>query len=393
MGSLTRARGWAPRNPAVLALGLALAITAPTAAAEESPSPGPSMVTPAETPAWQASELADAEAITSGQGRLVAVGSDGSFPPQAAAWTSGDGLAWEPATVVSPETGTTMTTVTAVEDGFVAFGSASTTGGPDPDQIAAWHSADGTSWERSDLARATKSGLGAAVRALADGPSGPLALGVFFGQDVDSHRLWHSADGVSWEPTPLPKGDFLWSTVLATPDEYLLIGQKPGGRSSNWRSADGVTWERLAESPRMVDAAAAPDGTVVGVGQNDIWRSTDLRSWDSVWTNPEAWDLDGSDAFQWVDWASDHFAVVGLDFSGCAPNTDECATSPLLLSSDGQTWVEAAGPDGLPGPDAATRLYGFAALDSMTVVLGEVGGGPPLAWLVEGDPMATGTAE
>jgi hypothetical protein len=393
MGSPTFVRGWA-RSSVVLALGLALAVTTPAAAAEESPSPGPSMAHPADAPAWQASELGGAQAIASGHGRFVAVGSDGSFPPQAAAWTSSDGLTWDPATVVSPEAGTTMTAVTAVEDGFVAFGSASTTGGADPDQIAAWHSPDGTSWERADVTRAAKSGLGAAVRAVADGPSGPLALGVFFGQDVDSHRLWQSTDGVSWEPTSLPKGqNLLWSTILATPDGYLLIGQKLGGRSSNWRSADGVTWERLADSPRMIDAAAAPDGTVVGVGQNDIWRSTDLQSWDSVWTNPEAWDLDGSDAFLSVDWAGDHFAVAGLDFSGCAPNTDECATSPLLLSSDGQAWVEAAGPDGLPGADPATGYYGFAALDSTTVALGQVGGGPSVAWLVEGDPMATGTAE
>ena len=393
MGATTRARGRAPLMSICAALALTIAATIPAAAAEESPSPGPSMAPVADASAWEASELADAQAITSGHGRFVAVGSDGSFPSQAAAWTSSDGLTWEPATVVSPEAGTLMTTVTAVEDGFVAFGSASTTGGPDPDQVAAWRSADGTSWERADITRGAKSGLGAAARAVSDGPNGPLALGVFFGQDVDSHRLWRSDDGISWEPTPLPKGDFLWSTIMATPDEYLLIGQKPGGRSSNWRSVDGLTWERLADSPRMVDVAAAPDGTVVGVGQNDIWRSTDLQSWELVWTNPEAWELDGSDAFQWVDWAGDHFTVVGLDFSGCAPNTDECATSPLLLSSDGQTWVDAAGPDGLPGPDPATLLSGSAALDATTVVLGQVGGGPPLAWLVEGNPMAAGPAE
>jgi hypothetical protein len=390
-----RTRGRVPIMSAGAALALALAVTTPMAAADASPSPAPSMPPPSDAPqAWPATELADAQAITSGLGRFVVVGSDGSFPPQAAAWTSSDGLTWEPATVDPQEPGTSMTTVAAVEDGFVAFGTASTTGGPDPDQIAAWHSPDGLTWQRSDVTRAAKSGLGAAVRALTDGPSGPLALAVFFGQDVDSHRLWRSGDGVSWEPTPLPKGEsFLWSTILATPDGYLLVGQKLGGRSSNWRSVDGVTWERLADSPRMVDAAAAPDGTVVGIGQNDIWRSSDLETWNSTWTNPRAWDLDGSDAFQWVDWAGDQFAVVGLDFSACAPNTDECATSPLLLSSDGQTWVEAAGPDGLPGPDAATGFYGLAALDSMTVVLGEVGGGPSLAWLVEGDPMATGAAE
>ena len=39
------------------------------------------------------------------------------------------------------------------------------------------------------------------------------------------------------------------------------------------------------------------------------------------------------------------------------------------------------------------RQFGFAALDGTTVVLGEVGGGPSVAWLVEGDPMATGAAE
>jgi len=59
-------------------------------------------------------------------------------------------------------------------------------------------------------------------------------------------------------------------------------------------------------------------------------------------------------------------------------------SNPLLISPDGETCTEAAGPDGEPGADPAVWLAGSASVGDATVVPGQ-DAGIETAGLVEGE--------
>lgn len=381
-------------RPAVLAVCLALVLAsfpvAPTLAQSSEPSGTEEVSAPASQAhgpdAWPSTQLEGAHAIIAADGRFVAVGSDGSFPGRAHAWTSTDGVAWQPATVTSAPDGTVMTSVTATDTGFVALGTAMSdpTGGPD--RVAAWHSTDGQSWDRATVQRPARRGLGAGVRSVAAGPAGLLALATFFGQEAGPFRLYHSADGEAWAPVPLPGANSAtWSGVVAVPDGYLLVGSSRRGRPATFRSSDGQTWQRVTTSPRLLDAAAGADGTIVGIDERRIWSTPDLVSWQEVPVGPGAADDAVTPALDFLAWDGTQFAVSGISHAGCPENVDECYQRSLLLSADGTTWTETAGPDGVPGPDPSMWIGGIASADGTTVVLGESGPGPVVAWRMEGD--------
>ena len=295
------------------------------------------------------------------------------FPAQAAAWTSTDGLTWDEATVADPPLGSAMTDVVTTEDGFVSFGVESGVYDGTAERAHAWFSADGLEWQEAVVKRPAKAGLQVAVQDLADGPAGQLALGAFIGQDLGAQRLWRTADGQTWERAKLPKSkDRTWSGVVSVPQGYVLLGQSLPGEPYNWRSADGLSWKRLRGTPQLFDVAASDTGTLSGIGYKDIYRSPKgLRSWEKVLTRPKSWKVEGANAFDWVSWDGSQFVVPGRDFSSCLPSSDECERSLLLVSVDGTTWSEAAGPDGLPGADEGVRMMGVASLDDSTVILGQ----------------------
>ena len=197
----------------------------------------------------------------------MAVGSDGTTPGRAQAWTSTDGATWEPATVTDAAEGTAMSDVTPLGTGLVAVGTATSEGGAGPDQVAAWSSVDGLTWTPATVRRASSDGLGASVQDLATGPAGALALAGFIGQDLGDQRLYRTTDGLAWAPQRISgTGDIIWSALASIPDGYLLIGTTSGGRPRAMTSADGQTWERLTTAPRgLLDAASAPTGPTVGI--------------------------------------------------------------------------------------------------------------------------------
>lgn len=359
-----------------------------------------------EDPTWQnrslRSELPGAEAVSAGHGRYVAVGTDSAFPQRPVAWTSTDGITWDPSSIADAGPGSHMVAVTPTSDGFVALGHARDVDGAESNRILAWSSSDGMAWEPATVRRPARRGFAAIVAGLADGPAGQLALGSFTGQDLAGQRLWHAADGQTWEPAALPevKGTAIWYTVDAVPDGYVLLGQhgprsgaSSGWKPSNWHSTDGVTWQRLSGSPRLTDLTLAPDGTVVGIGGQDVWRSSDLVEWEKVWSAPTEWALDGGPAFEWVRWASDRFMVTGYDHGACAPQTDECLRFPLLESADGRIWSQVNGPDGSFGIDSDTWLEDVASDGASTVLLSIAGAGPAIAWLMEDQNVGTGVSE
>ena len=386
----------ARRRAAILGTCLTVALVSsllvPTTAADptvepETAAPPSSEVSPsALAEPWSMTALEGAEAIAAGNGVIVAVGETG-YPSQAAAWWSTDGRAWQPAQLTDASVGSGLTRVAATGDGFVALGAESGLYGAERERVEAWYSADGQTWERATVKKPAKSGFQAVASALADGPAGPLALGTFIGQDIGGQRLWRAGDDGTWQPARLPKvSDPVWDTVASTPTGYLLLGQSGRGTASNWRSVDGLTWKRLKDTPRLFDVAVGEGGTLAGIGDKHIYRAPQgLRSWEKTLTRPSSWQVDGSNAFSFVEWDGSEFVVPGNDFSGCAPRTDECHTNPLLVSVDGTGWTEAAGPDGLPGADGATWITDVAALADTTAILGQHEG-QTVVWVVDGAP-------
>jgi hypothetical protein len=418
-----------------LATALALAAILPTVAADASPAPegsvmpgmapaspapsaavveSPSEPTPEPRPPV-ASKLPGTEAIAAGHGRYVAVGTRRASPKRPVARVSADGVTWDRASIAGAGKGRHMFLVTPTSDGFVALGYARKLDGAKTSRILAWYSSDGTEWERASVQRPALRGFDAFPQGLADGPAGQLALGRFSGQDIAGQRLWRSADGQAWAPTPLPDVEGAnWYTVVAVPDGYVLLGESgpPSGdlsewKASNWISTDGVTWEELEGLPSRA-LAAAPDGTVVAIGGTDVWRSSDLVTWEQVWSVPAEWVSRSEDAafqarfgpramFGWVEWAGDRFLLTGRDYGACPPRRvgylAECMRYPLLQSADGRTWTQVNGPDGSAGIDSDTWLEDVASDGVSSVFLDVSGGGAPVAWRVVNEPLDSAAVE
>ncbi len=384
------ARGRAPLLTACLSVALVSALSAPaigTELAEPEPqdsSSGISSATLAEP--WSTTQLDGAAALAGGHGRFVAVGT-ADDPAGAAAWWSVDGLAWEQAEFTDDTAGSGLTQVIETDDGFVALGAESEMYGSTKERVRAWYSADGQSWEPAIIKKPSRSGLQAIAAGLAEGPAGTLALGSFIGQDLGGQRLWRSEDGRSWQPARLPRvKDPVWYAVVSYPKGYLLLGQSGRGSASNWKSTDGLVWKRLPGTPRLFDVAVGENGVLAGIGYKHIYESPEgPRSWEKAVTRPKSWKVGGSNAFSFVEWDGAEFVVPGNDFSACGPGTDECHTNPLLVSVDGKSWSEAAGPDGLPGADAGTWITDIASLGDATAVLGQQEG-QTVVWLVGESP-------
>jgi hypothetical protein len=228
-------------------------------------------------------------------GRVAVVGRIGN---DAAAWTSGDGRTWVPATgglefVEPPET--RMTTVVAGPGGFVAGGWAGISNQPGEPRF--WTSPDGGSWTRLALDGAADG----RVAAIARGPDGLVAVGTTgpVGHPTGS-AVWHSADGASWQRVvaapALAAGQV--ASVTAGGPGFVAVGSDLASTAAMvWLSPDGVTWELAPAQDAftyhglgitMADVTAGPDGQLVAVGhflfgqqygQGTAWVSDDGRTW------------------------------------------------------------------------------------------------------------------
>jgi hypothetical protein len=397
-----------------LATALALVAMAPVAATNASPGPESSAVSEPVNAAPATTELPGAEAVAAAHGYFVAVGTHVATPPRPVAWVSADGLTWDEAGIVDAGPGSHMVAVTPTSDGFAALGYARDIDGAESNRILAWYSADGTSWELATIRRPALRGFDAfpagltdgPARGLVDGPAGLLALGSFVGQDLAGQRLWHSIDGRAWEPAVLPDiEDAVWSRVVGVPGGYLLQGQRGEGRGgdyqvkpADWRSADGETWEELPGLPSLTDLAAAPDGTVVGIDGQDIWRSSDLVTWETVWSPPAAWASPTGQGEQstlgWVAWAGDRFTVTVTDHGACATEAEACPLHQILESADGRTWSQVNEPAGPVGIDSDTPLKDVASDGISTVWLSLAEADrPAVVWHVLNETLATITGE
>jgi hypothetical protein len=371
-----------------LAIGtLCLAPVSPAVGQDQPTTPAP----------WPTSGLDGAIAIAAGPGGVVAVGGSSDQGSLAGSWISSDGVTWTESPAAAALRRATMTVVTATTDGYVALGNRVDETGARGDRIVAWASSDGVTWERREVQRARFQGFEAAAQEVVAGPAGLLAYGTFFGQGMGRQRLWRSADGSTWETTPLPEANVVFTSLTAYPAGYLLTAVPgPGGGDPSalmWRSADGITWEAVAgpTDGRPVDLAANDAGTIVGVGGRTveergqaIWTTSDLEEWQLAWQSPNPDSLEDEEALNWVGSDGHRFFATGAVIYGSQPCVDgvgQCALQPILVSSDGITWAESNGPDGEPGPDPETNLADVAPLGVGTVGLGSDASGTA-AWLI-----------
>jgi hypothetical protein len=218
---------------------------------------------------------------------MLAVGVDADGV--ATSWRSSDGLGWEEAPLVGAGFDRArVRDVAATLAGWVMVGSTEArdvpSGGvmtPNGSVGAAWTSPDGVAWQP-----ATVEGTGDQVELhrVHVGSDGLIAVGTLAGS---MHAdFWTSSDGSDW--TPMPEGaDGVTRPMPETSDGRWIIGTlrlseddgAPRGGIGWWLSTDGTAWSPLtsegqvASSPRW-DEGVAPDiidivgGTLVVLGQS-----------------------------------------------------------------------------------------------------------------------------
>ena len=201
---------------------------------------------PAPTPGGPAERMTVVEA---GAGGLLAGGSAGPelFERHARVWRSTDGTRWTPVPEDSSFDGAEITALRPLDDGWLALarlGSGQRTTGS-----TGWRSSDGATWTALDDAAIA----GGWVRGIAVAPDGAL---VAVGSEPDERGAWtwRSDDGGrTWSQAPETAalthfGEKIRMTdVVATRDGVLAVGNLVGvqyGSGMSWLSADGLTWER-----------------------------------------------------------------------------------------------------------------------------------------------------
>jgi hypothetical protein len=307
---------------------LVLAACGPAATSADVTSPAPASAVPADAQA-SANSLTGLDGVTlrgvaAFDGGVLAVGSDADG---AAAWTSQDGVAWEPATVDDAGAAPSLVAVAFAESGL-AFG------GDDLGTSLLWTSGDGDSWQPAQDGKAGPDGRVNAV--VADG-GGWIAAGDIVDDETGeayNGAIWTSADGRSWEVAKEVSlnegtvsdvavagettvvvgfdvgGGSVWTSTggdfekvsdkafavatiqgVATVDEgFVALGRRLDNlRPVAWTSPDGMTWTReeipadaFAEEDEIHDLATVDDRvfavgtTAAGAG---VWTSRDGRSW------------------------------------------------------------------------------------------------------------------
>jgi hypothetical protein len=204
-----------------------------------------------------------------GEMRVVAAGGDGylalgSDPVtgEVLGWTSADGIAWSIGSPVSGiDGGTTLNGLSAVTDGYLAYGSATSA------EAAVWHSIDGVAWQ----AIALPNGSDSTVNEIAVSSGLYVAVGARTDDELAQSMAWYSLDGRSWEIS-VDGGDGAMYGVAPLGEGFVAVGAIELARfrfdAAAWLSADGRTWFRLADDPtfhqaRMYDALPGGGGVVV----------------------------------------------------------------------------------------------------------------------------------
>jgi hypothetical protein len=337
-------------------------------------------------------------------------------------WWSTDGTTWtvrDLPTNGMPE----AREVVATEAGLVAVGSELV---GERSRAVAWTSTDGRTWIRSPDAPDLDPVPGyrsTAMRAIAKGPVGLVAIGSEWGDAGQRVVAWRSEAGREWIRAETDLGGVNPGDVLASGDRFLLAaadwlagGDEHGTAAMFWYSDDGgTTWTRTGPSLQHAApmALAARDNVIVAVGYRSTgsldpltlgtvpmtWTSADGRSWEpgAEVASDAAWSItppvpSGLGPRQYAMMSGvvpvpDGFLAVGshtglIDVPG-APEVEPTSRTRLELwrSEDGRRWDLV--PDALldaQGSAAGQAPLGIMTLGSNVVIVGGAPGTGATIW-------------
>lgn len=217
-------------------------------------------------------------------------------------WQSTDGSSWTEMSALAAFTPRLSSGLASFNDDLWVIGGA-TMEGVDSDEI--WRSADGLNWRLvtpSTSVFSPRDGHAVAVFNnrlwVIGGWDNTFATG---GTETRLNDVWSSPDGVSWtRHADAPFEARVGHGVAVFGGRLFIIGGSLQSSPANdvWSTADGATWRQetaaAAFSPRrsfstvtldsgiyVIGGATAPNGTS-GVGNDEVWRSTDGRTWTQV---------------------------------------------------------------------------------------------------------------
>lgn len=183
-------------------------------------------------------------------------------------------------------------------------------------------------------------------------------------------RIWLSSDGVRWEAivdAETFRDAVLEAILVASDGTFVALGwlDPVGGTITQhvaWQSVDGRDWEQvdlglpsdLTTSARTIAQGPAGfviAGTRINGGGNQVWHSSDGRSWRlvrefSTFENPEGRDI------QQVRGGAEGFVATGVRTEG---------RLYVMASGDGIEWLDApeqASVDGMPAVPPLAPLGG-----------------------------------
>jgi RsiW-degrading membrane proteinase PrsW (M82 family) len=156
-------------------------------------------------------------------------------------------------------------------------------------------------------------------------------------------RIWLSADGASWEQSPIPTGGFgpVFQVVEGGPGLAAI------SQDAIWVSVDGETWEVVVEefSNPMGTLASNPQDQLLAISEDGLttWSSIDGISW----TKAEL-------AERLPPSYGDLFGLIGIQtgwayISGAENNIDESPQPTAWWSEDGTSWQQVTVSAQTPG--------------------------------------------
>lgn len=219
---------------------------------------------PATTELFDSAQVYDVTAFGAGMVAVGSVWTDGR--PDAAVWTSPDGLAWSRVPHGEEAFGGgayEMWAVGSDGDRLVAVGH----GCDDPDDPCSmrptvWTSIDGDSWQRVAHDPGVF-GLGGQMADLVAFESGWLSVGMSCDDTACVAAAWSSSDGISWNRTLF--AEFSGRLESVTRGNGLFVAVSGGPVAAVWTSSDGVDWARVAHDPKLF-------GT--GLPEGELWDVT-----------------------------------------------------------------------------------------------------------------------
>jgi hypothetical protein len=325
--------------------------------------------------------------VTDGGPGLVAVGWDG---PDAAVWTSPDGIDW----VHAPHDdalfrGASMFDVTVGGPGLVAVGIVDPVPVEDHaadgffgGDAAVWTSVDGITWSQAPHDEAAFGGVDfQSMQSVTAGGPGLVAVGAHgVGIGHNYGLVWTSVDGITWSRVPHDPAVFGASQIEAVtvggPGLVAVGTAFPNPATQDvqaaavWTSVDGITWSRVPHDEAVFGGGAMRDVIVggpglVAVGDTGSENGTDAVVWTSV--GGITWSRVPHDEAVFGDDRTMHSVIAGGPGLVAVGETHEPSLASVWTSVDGITWSPVPHDEAVFG---RANMYAVTVAGSGLVAVG-----------------------